>query len=649
MKNERLELAYQYAMFTHRNIFLTGKAGTGKTTFLRRLRKESHKRMIVVAPTGVAAINANGVTIHSFFQLVPGLLPKNDVKYQFSKHKINILRSIDMLVIDEISMVRCDLLDAIDEILRRYQDHNKPFGGVQLLMIGDLQQLAPVTTDEEWRILSSMYQTPYFFSSKGLSQTNFTTIELTKVFRQDNEKFISVLNKVRDNQIDQETLDILNSRYIPDFNPSDDEGYITLTTHNVQAQEINKEHMSKLPVFPEEYVAVIEGEFPESSYPTDFNLILKVGAQVMFCKNDSSIEKRYYNGKIGHIVKLEEDKAVVTCINEIGEEEIIEVGKDTWLNTKYETDAKTGEINEILVGSFSQIPLKTAWAITIHKSQGLTFDKAIINAGRAFSFGQVYVALSRCRSLEGLVLSTPISRSVVMNDPTISSFNKAQENNQPTAKQFIEDHRCYVRDVLCSIYNYTDLQKRLDYVARLADMYLTKTDGQYVAEAKALADEVRLKLTNVGNTFGFQISNLSMLTDNYENNNQLQERIQKANAYFLTNTTELMSDFIENEIPAIGNKAHAERYENEFALLKQDYLLKTRILIETVKGFSLDKYWAAKAKASMTEDTVYRSKMKTKTKSTKSTTSKTGKKRGRKKKKTDMDYSDISLMRTFDL
>ena len=611
-------------MYTQRNIFLTGKAGTGKTTFLRQLRNDSQKRMIVVAPTGVAAINANGVTIHSFFQLAPGLLPKNDNKFQFSKHKINIMRSLDMLVIDEISMVRCDLLDAIDHILRRFQNHNRPFGGVQLLMIGDLQQLAPVASEEEWNILKTTYQTPYFFSSRAWTETSFTTIELTKVFRQKNETFISVLNKVRDNTIDQQTLDILNSRYIPDFRPQDSEGYITLTTHNYQAQEINQMHMDQLKTYPETFTATVEGEFPESSYPTDAQLTLKIGAQVMFCKNDSSPEKRYYNGKIGRVVQIANGKVIVECKGDYDEEEIIEVDKEEWLNMKYETDNKTGEIKEVFVGSFTQIPLKTAWAITIHKSQGLTFDKAIINAGKAFSFGQVYVALSRCRSLEGLVLSTPIARHVVMSDPMIASFNKAQEQNHPTAMQLKQDRRNYERDVLCSIFNYSDLQKRLDFVARLADQYIARIDQQYVDMAKAVADECRLKLTNVGNTFGFQIAELSALAERYEDNPQLQERINKGNTYFLTQSTDILTDFIEKEIPKIGNKTNAERYGNEFDLLKQEYELKTQILIGIINGFSLERYWAAKAKASMNEDTGNKRKTaKTASKATKKTVRKT--------------------------
>lgn len=607
-KNEELELAYQYAMYTHRNIFLTGKAGTGKTTFLRQLRMDTFKRNIVVAPTGVAAINANGVTIHSFFQLAPGLMPRNDIKFQFSKHKLNILRSLDLLIIDEISMVRCDLLDAIDEVLRRYQDRSKPFGGVQVLMIGDLQQLAPVATEDEWKILKERYQTPYFFSAKVFEQTNFTTIELKKVYRQDNEKFIHILNNVRDNKIDQETLDTLNSRYIENFHPDDKEGYITLTTHNAQAQVINQEHMNKLKTQPVSFKASTEGEFPETSYPTDFDLTLKVGAQVMFCKNDSSSEKRYYNGKIGRVGQIANNKVIVICEDAKGEEDVIEVEPSEWTNAKYETNDETGEINEVIVGKFTQIPLKTAWAITIHKSQGLTFDKAIINAGRAFSFGQVYVALSRCRTLEGLVLSTPISRNVVMSDPTISSFNRQQEQNRPTMQQLSLDRKNYVGEIICSIFNFNKLQKNLDYVARLADMYLDKIAPEYVQLAKTTAEETRTKLTNVGNRFAFQICELMNLADSYEDNPQLQERFKKGNAYFVTNSTEILTDFMEQEIPVMKNKQHKERYLSEFETLKQEYEFKTGLLIKTISGFTLQKYWDAKAKASMTEETAEKPK-----------------------------------------
>ena len=605
-----LDLAYNYAQYTRRNIFLTGKAGTGKTTFLRRLQHETYKRMIVVAPTGVAAINAGGVTIHSFFQLAPGLfLPGQNIggreqknKFSFSKHKINILRSLDLLVIDEVSMVRCDLLDAIDEVLRRYQNRNLPFGGVQLLLIGDLQQLAPVAKEEEWVLLRNAgYKTPYFFGSMALNQTNYTTIELTKVFRQSDSTFINMLNQVRDNRIDQDTLRLLNSRYLPNFKPKDNEGYITLTTHNYQAQDINRMQLMLLPTQPMTYRAEVSGEFPELSYPTDAELELKIGAQVMFCKNDPG--KAYYNGKIGQVVKCDNERVWVRCspdsLDPDGQEEkILEVTPQEWTNSKYTTNAQTGEISEEIVGKFTQIPLKTAWAITIHKSQGLTFDRAIINAGKAFSPGQVYVALSRCRTLEGMVLSTPIPPGVISVDPQVVQFSQMQV--APTADDLRRDRQKFVEDTLCQIFNFDQLQMRLNYVVRLMDEHLYRTYPNRVNTAKRICTEVNEKLTLVGHTFQNQIRQLMPLADDYEHNPTLQERFTKGNLYYLNKTADLLQDFIEAGLPEIDNKTHKEQLEREFQLLESDYTLKVSLFTRfSTKGFSLNEYWDAKAIASM--------------------------------------------------
>lgn len=380
MNNPELQRAWQIIENTGTHLFLTGKAGTGKTTFLRNLKKESPKRTVIVAPTGIAAINAGGVTIHSFFQLpfapfIPDTTFNTEQKhFQFSKEKINIIRSMDLLIIDEISMVRADLLDAIDSVLRRYRDQYKPFGGVQLLMIGDLQQLAPVVKETEWNMLSHYYDTSYFFGSLTLKKTTYATIELKQVYRQNDPYFLSLLNKVRENKADEQTLAELNQRYIPNFHPAKEKGYIQLTTHNYQAQQINDHELSliKEPVFS--YKAEVTGIFPEYSYPTDETLMLKKGAQIMFVKNDPSPEKRYYNGMIGEITSIDEDRFTVRTKEK--NEKII-VQPEEWTNSKYVLNKETKEITEEQEGVFKQYPVKLAWGITIHKSQGLTFEHAI--------------------------------------------------------------------------------------------------------------------------------------------------------------------------------------------------------------------------------------------------------------------------------
>ena len=426
-ENKELKTAWEFVEKTGKSVFLTGKAGTGKTTFLRDVVQNSSKRVVVVAPTGIAAINAGGVTVHSFFQLplhpyIPGA--KVESKFAFSKEKRSIIRTIDILVIDEISMVRCDLLDAIDSVLRRFRDRNKPFGGVQLLMIGDLQQLTPVVTDEEADLLSRYYSTPYFFGSHALSLVDYVTIELKQIFRQQDEMFVSILNEVRSGRPSVSAIAELNKRYIPDFNPDQEDGYIRLATHNSTANSYNEQQLEMLEGEIHRFDASVSGTFPEYSYPTEVSLELKAGAQVMFVKNDPSCEKRYYNGKIGHIEEFLEDMILVKCP---GEDELIAVERLEWENTKYVINEQTQEMETEVQGVFSQYPLKLAWAITIHKSQGLTFDKAIIDAAASFASGQVYVALSRCRTLEGMVLATPLRQSAVMTDLRVEDYIEGQE------------------------------------------------------------------------------------------------------------------------------------------------------------------------------------------------------------------------------
>ena len=425
--NKELKIAWEFVEKTGKSVFLTGKAGTGKTTFLKKVVEESRKRVVVVAPTGIAAINAGGVTIHSFFQLplhpfIPGA--KIESKFAFSKEKRSILKTIDLLVIDEISMVRSDLLDAVDSVLRRFRNKGKPFGGVQLLMIGDLQQLAPVVTDEDLQLLSPYYPTPYFFDSRALGMTDYVTIELKEVYRQQDETFISILNSIRCGRPGADVIKALNSRYIPGFNPAEDDGYIRLTTHNQIANGYNEKKLSEIDGSCHFFDAVIDGNFPEYSYPTEARLELKAGAQVMFIKNDPSSEKRYFNGKIGVVTDFYEEYILVQCP---GEDEAIAVEPLEWENCRYVINEQTQEMESEVQGVFRQYPLRLAWAITIHKSQGLTFDKAVIDASASFASGQVYVALSRCRTLEGLVLAAPLRRDAVITDLRVEDYIECQE------------------------------------------------------------------------------------------------------------------------------------------------------------------------------------------------------------------------------
>ena len=610
-ENQELQMARNYALYTRRNIFLTGKAGTGKTTFLRRLQQESRKRMIVVAPTGVAAINAGGMTIHSFFQLSPGLyLPGGLMvagrdqrsRFSFSKQKVNILQSLDLLIIDEVSMVRADLLDAIDSVLRRYQKRDQPFGGVQLLLIGDLQQLAPVATDDEWAVLKTHYTTPYFFSSTALQQTDFVCIELRHVYRQQDMSFVRLLNAVRDGHVDAATMQALNSRYRPAFTPPEGEDWITLTTHNAQAAQLNSHRLSLLTTPPVSFQATVKGDFPETSYPTDVQLTLKVGAQVMFCKNDPSPAKAFYNGRIGRIERIERDKVTVLC-----ETDHIEVKPLTWENTRYTTDTDTGIIQEETVGQFIQIPLRTAWAITIHKSQGLTFDRAIINAGRAFSHGQVYVALSRCRTLEGLILSTPIPPDVITTDPDVIQFNTYARDHQPTAASFIADRRSFIEDILCDIFDFRALSMRLRHYVRLASEFLTYFPA-YARMVQAASTLTDARLMAVGVKFQTQIHQLIPLAESFNANQQLRERVRAAMNYYCKETANTLGELTETELPEIDNARGREQMETELQAIRTAFAEKMSIYIACIGDFSLDAYWDAKAKAAMTEEVVSKRK-----------------------------------------
>ena len=602
--NEQFDLAFNFLQNTGTHLFLTGKAGTGKTTFLKRLKEVSPKRMIVVAPTGVAAINAGGVTIHSFFQLPFGpYIPSvgaagnqsNNYSNKFSRDKINIIRSLDLLVIDEVSMVRADLLDAISDVLCRYKDRTKPFGGVQLLLIGDLQQLAPVAKDEDWNLLKDHYASTFFFDSKPLSESTYFSIELTHVYRQSDSVFINLLNNIRENCFDDETLQQLNRRYIPDFNPDDKQGYITLTTHNYQAQQINNRKLAELPGKSYRFTAEINNDFPEYSYPTDDNLELKCGAQVMFVKNDSSGDHRYYNGKIGKIVFINPNK--ITVVGEDGNE--IQVEKETWSNVKYTINQETKEITETIAGTFSQYPLKTAWAITIHKSQGLTFEHAIIDASAAFSHGQVYVALSRCKTLEGLVLSSPITRNAMIKDLRIQEFSSSVAEKQPGKEQLEKAQQHYFEELVTELFNFGSIQQRLQYAAYMVYTHLQKLYPELNTQYANTRDAFRSVITEVGGRFQQQLSRMISENPNYLQDEMIQERVRKGVAYFIEHIDSLCSSLEENSAVEIDNKESRKAVNNAIGKFTEELHLKQETLKACKEGFSIARYLSAKSKASI--------------------------------------------------
>ena len=465
------ELAYEYVQHTNRCIFLTGKAGTGKTTFLRRLKTETLKQMTVVAPTGVAAINAEGVTIHSLFQLPPQLfLPTPEARnklfseMQMRSHKQRVLRNLELLVIDEVSMVRADLLDTIDAVLRHFKHRpNIPFGGAQVLFIGDLFQLSPVAREDEWRLLSDYYEGPYFFQAQVFRELQPVYIELDHVFRQTNMAFVEILNQVRNNALTPEARMTLNSRYNPYFK-ADKKGehYITLSTHNSKVDAINQRELEALKGDIYTYQARVKDTFPESMYPIDKTLMLKVGAKVMFVKNDSEPEKLYYNGKLGTVTALSKTEIQVLC--EDGTE--VEVHTETWENLRYTSETGSDQVQVEVIGSFTHFPLRLAWAITIHKAQGLTFDHVVIDAEDAFAAGQVYVALSRCRSLEGIVLLTPIPMRALTNAREVVYFTQNQLDVSSTEQRLAPAQTEYMTILLCSLYDFRSIIQRLNALHR---------------------------------------------------------------------------------------------------------------------------------------------------------------------------------------
>lgn len=578
-------LASRFINSTHKNVFLTGKAGTGKTTFLKEIIQKTHKKAVIVAPTGIAAINAGGVTIHSLFQLpfgsfLPGTqnfshfnpqLKLNDPtslikNLQMNGSKKNLLREIELLIIDEVSMLRADLLDAMDVVLKFVRkQHNKPFGGLQVLFIGDLLQLPPVVKDEEWKILKQYYNSIYFFDAKVLQQYKPLYIELDKIYRQSDSIFISILNNLRSGNITDEDIQILNTNYKPWFKPSTGESYIHLTTHNRKADLLNRESLQRLSGKSYFFKASVEGEFNEYAHPVEDRLELKKGAQVMFIKNDPTGAQRFFNGKIGIIENLDEEDITVN-FNDGSKQ--VKVEKYEWQNIKYKLNEVTNEIDENVTGTFTQYPIKLAWAITVHKSQGLTFEKAIIDIEDAFAPGQVYVALSRLTSLEGLVLSGRINLKSIAQDEMISSFANCKESKEELHQILETESFFFIKGLISSSFNFTELSEQLkshcnsySHEQRSAKQKYLEWALQLKSDfepAKDIADNFLVKIRRI----------LESKEDNYLIN--LHERVLAAKNYFVPFLKKASKEILTH-IENLKKETKIKSYVEDLLLLESSF------------------------------------------------------------------------------
>ncbi|WP_116125883.1 HRDC domain-containing protein [Lewinella sp. IMCC34183] len=596
--NPELDLAYRFIRETDRHIFLTGKAGTGKTTFLHRVREEVVKRKVVVAPTGVAAINAKGVTIHSQFQLPFGVLAPDRLTAELRKHrlsnkKVEVLRSLDLLIIDEISMVRADVLDAMGAVLRKYRGNDRPFGGVQVLMIGDLHQLPPVVRDADWDQLRLHYATPYFFGSRELKEAGVRTVQLRHIYRQSDADFIELLNAVRHDRLGPEGLARLNSRYLgPDFTPPAGDDYITLTSHNRTADAINEQQLATLSTPAFTFEARVGGNFPESMYPNDPKLTFRVGAQVMFNKNDTA-EHRYYNGKIGRITAIAGDRITVDCPDD---EEPIQVTPVEWENRKYEL-TKNKEVTDEVIGTFEQHPLRLAWAITIHKSQGLTFERVIIDAAKAFAHGQVYVALSRCKTFEGIVLRSRIGDESVRTDRVVSDYSTRAEREAPTDADLREDRRIYQLNCLQDLFDFEPVGRSLARLERSLFEHEKAVQGEALEEVREIRPRLE-EIAKVCRGFSLQLNGYARADELPAEHAELTGRLEKARAYLLPRLRELYGELGQLSFMSDNQKV----YETVSERLKQaglSLLLKLRGLESLEGGLDPDRYVRARADATL--------------------------------------------------
>lgn len=612
--NTNFQLAADFIRNTNRPVFLTGKAGTGKTTFLKYIREHSNKQTVVLAPTGVAAINAGGVTIHSFFNLPFGpFLPGtkkgfsgsddqvNDKhslisRLRYNKEKIHVLQGLELMIIDEVSMVRGDVLDAIDTILRNFRrNYLVPFGGVQVLFIGDMFQLPPVVKDDEWQLMQEYYNSPFFFDSQVLCEDQPLHIELEKIYRQTDQYFIDVLNQVRNNQLEQEGMELLHSRYQPDFFPYKEDGYVTLTTHNYKADTINGSELEKIPGKSFECKATITGDFGEKMFPAEEILQLKKGAQVMFIKNDVGNSRKYYNGKIGVLSRYdsEEEKIFVTC-----EEGEIEVKKETWKNIRYGVNKEKQELEEDEIGSFKQFPLRLAWAITIHKSQGLTFEKAIVDAGAAFAPGQVYVALSRCTSLEGLVLRSKITPTSVITDERILRFSKEKNTAAQLLPHLTEAKFDFQCNLLIGLFDLAPIVKQTVSLEKFMVENAPFFNAEALPYVRALKEKADV-IFGVAQKFQQQLRYYFREKIVPEENSEMQQRLQGAVAWFCSQLHEGLLLPLKKSPCKTDNKSVAGFFFDALHELNKEVMPVYKMMDVCRAGFNADLFLKAKSKTNI--------------------------------------------------
>lgn len=598
--SEAAQYTLQFINQTQRSVFLTGKAGTGKTTLLREIIQTTHKNTVVVAPTGIAALNAGGVTIHSMFQLpFGGFIPENttphfsentkfETKATLRRHfkmgglKKAVIRNMELLIIDEVSMLRADLLDAMDFMMQTVRKKAVPFGGVQVLYIGDLLQLPPVIRDEEWQTLRNYYKGKFFFHSHVVQQNPPVYIELSKIFRQTDDKFISVLNNLRNNQIMPEDIQALNQYVQPDFDLKANKGFITLTTHNAKADTINSQSLSDLKGELITYKPDIVGDFPEKIYPIEYDLQLKLGAQVMFVKNDLSFEKNYFNGKMGVIQSLSSQEILVHFPEE---NKTIEVEKFEWQNIRYTVDETTKEIKEEVLGTFVHYPIKLAWAITVHKSQGLTFDKAALDVSQVFLPGQAYVALSRLRSLEGLILLSPLRMNGISNDQDVMEYaqNKASEEVLKNSLHF--ETKNFIHNYLINTFDWAELAQewrnhKFSYATNSESSAKSKNAAWAAKQLEAidsLMDPSQKFILQLHKIFNNETVDLIYVS----------ERFYAAFNYFMKPMDNLVFEILW-KIEEVKRTKKAKAFYDELILLEELQtkavlrLMKTKLLIETV-------------------------------------------------------------------